>query len=152
MELCYIECLITKPNSEEAQMLIETLVPMVVSAVVPYLAKGADKLLNKAVDEAVEEGFEHRGKIWETVKGLFIEDELTLLNLFEQNPEDAKTQGKLEGKLEDRLKSNPAVAAQLEELLKQIPASQTKQNTQTITGDGNIAVQDTNNSNIHINK
>lgn len=133
-------------------MPIETLVPAVVAAVVPYLAKGADKLLNKTVDEAVDKGFEQRGKIWETVKGLFVEDDLTLLNLFEENPADQKTQGKLEGKLEDRLKANPEVAAQLEALLKQIPASQIKQNTMTITGDGNIAVQDTNNSNVNINK
>ncbi|HEX8735281.1 MAG TPA: hypothetical protein VF721_08175 [Pyrinomonadaceae bacterium] len=128
-------------------MPIETLVPAVVAAVVPYLAKGAEKLVDKSVDA----GFEQRGKIWQLVKGLFVEDDLTLLNL-EANPEDARTQGKLEAKLEDRLEAKPEVAAQLEELLKQIPASQIKQNTLTITGNNNVGLQDVTGSDIKINQ
>lgn len=119
-------------------MPIETLVPMVVAALVPYLAKGAEKL----VEKTAEEGFEQRGKIWQLVKGLFVEDDLTLLNL-EANPEDVRTQGKLEAKLEDRLQNNPEAVAKLEELLKQIPAaSQVKRNILTVTGDGNVTLQD----------
>lgn len=126
-----------------------TLVPMVVSALVPYLAKGAEKLIDKTVDE----GFEQRGKIWELVKGAFAEDELTTLNLFAENPDDVEKQAELRGELKHVLKANPDVASQLEELVKQIPAaSQIKQNTITQSGDSNIAVQDTANSSIHINK
>lgn len=93
-----------------------TLAPLVVSALTPFLTKGAEKI----VEKTAEAGFEQRGKIWNLVKGMFAEDDLTLLNLFEQNPEDAKTQGKIEGKLEERLKANPDIAAQLESLLKAI--------------------------------
>ena len=88
----------------------------VITALVPYLAKGGEKLVDKIVDE----GFEQRGKIWEMTKGLFLEDNLTLLNLFEENPNDAKTQGKLESKLEDKLQANPEIAKEFESLLKQI--------------------------------
>lgn len=120
-----------------------------VTELVPYvLAKGADKLIEKAA----EEGFEQRGKIWQLVKSLFIEDELTLLNLFEQNPEDVRTQAKLELRLEDQLKQNPNIAKQLEEFLKQIPQSQQKQNTITQSGNDNIANQDVTNSSININQ
>lgn len=120
-----------------------------VTELVPYvLAKGGEKLIEKAA----EEGFEQRGKIWQLVKGLFLEDELTLLNLFEENPEDAKTQGKLEGKIEDRLKQNPEVAAQIEKLLKNIPNTQNKQNTITQSGNDNIAAQDINDSSINITR
>ncbi len=126
---------------------IETAVS-VITALTPYLIKGGEKLAEKAA----EQGFEQHGKIWQIVKGLFVEDELTLLNLFEENPEDAKIQGKLEGKLEDRLKQNPDIAIQLEELLKLIPNVQSKQNTITQSGNNNIANQDISNSTINFNK
>lgn len=130
-------------------MSLSALAAATVLELVPYiLKKGGEKLIEKAA----EEGFEQRGKIWELVKSLFVEDELTLLNLFEENPEDAKTQGKLEGKIEDRLKENPQVAKQLEELLKQIPQTQNKQNTITQSGNNNIANQDISNSTITFNK
>lgn len=120
----------------------------VITVLTPYLVKGGEKLIEKTA----EEGFEQRAKIWQIVKGLFVEDELTLLNLFEENPDDARIQGKLEGKLEDRLKQNPDVAKQLEELLRQIPNVQNKQNTITQSGDNNTANQDISNSTINFNK
>lgn len=128
--MCYIGGVLpgkTRSSKGETQMMdIATLAPLVVSAVVPLLKKGAEKLAEKTA----EEGFEQRGKIWNLVKGMFTEDDLTLLNLFERNPEDGKTQGKLEGKLEDRLKSNPEIAEQLDQLLKEIKIGQ--QNISTI--------------------
>lgn len=127
--------------------IIET-AALVITALTPYLVKGGEKF----VEKSVEEGFEQRGKIWQIAKGLFTEDELTLLNLFEENPEDAKIQGKLEGKLEDRLKQNPDIAKQLEELLEQIPNLQNKQNTINQSGNDNIAVQDINESFVRINR
>ncbi len=119
-----------------------------VSAIATYLDKSADKI----VEEGAKEAFNKRAEIWNKVKGLFAPDELTTLKLFEENPEDARIQGKLEGKLEEKLKLNLEVAAELDALLKNLPAIQAKQNTQTITGDGNIAVQDVSGSNININK
>ena len=115
----------------------------VVTALVPYLAKGGEKLVDKIVDE----GFEQRGKIWEMTKGLFLEDNLTLLNLFEENPNDAKTQGKLESKLEDKLQANPEIAKEFESLLKQIPAEM-KTNSINIQGNENKVAQDVKDSTI----
>jgi predicted nuclease with TOPRIM domain len=94
-------------------MLIEMLVPTVVGALVPFFKRSFDKIADKSADEI----FEQRGKIWDAVKGVFVEDDLTLLRLFEENPDDPKTQGKLEGKLEERLKTNPEAAVKLEELV-----------------------------------
>jgi hypothetical protein len=123
-----------------------TLATGIITALVPYLAKGGEKLAEKIA----EEGFEQRSKIWEMAKGLFQEDELTLLNLFEQNPTDERIQGKLEGKLEDKLKANPKIARELDALVKQIPA-EIKTNTINITGDNNKTVQDVEGSTITIN-
>lgn len=118
----------------------------VVTALVPYLAKGGEKLVDKVVDG----GFEQRSKLWEMAKDLFQEDELTLLNLFEENPNDAKIQGKLEGKLEDKLKANPEMAGKLDSLVKQIPA-EIKTNSINIQGDNNKTAQDIKDSTITIN-
>jgi hypothetical protein len=117
----------------------------VVTALVPYLAKGGEKLAEKAA----EEGFAQRGKLWEMTKGLFLEDNLTSLNLFETNPTDAKTQNKLESKLEDKLEANPEIAREFESMLKQIPA-EIKTNTINIQGDNNKIAQDIKDSTITI--
>jgi len=117
----------------------------VITALVPYLAKGGEKLVDKMVDE----GFEQRGKIWEMTKGLFLEDNLTLLNLFEENPNDAKTQGKLESKLEDKLQANPEIAKEFESLLKRIPVEM-KTNSINIQGNENKVAQDVKDSTITI--
>jgi hypothetical protein len=118
----------------------------IITALVPYLAKGGEKLVDKVVDE----GFQQRSKIWEMTKDLFLEDNLTLLNLFEQNPDDARTQGKLESKLEDKLQANPEIAKQFESLLKQIPA-EIKTNSVNIQGDNNKVAQDIKDSTVTIN-
>ncbi len=115
-----------------------------VTALVPYLAKGGEKLVEQVSDEV----FAKRGEIWRTVKSLFIGDELVTLNLLEKYPTNEDMQKEVAGKLEERLKEKPEVAKQLEELLKQIPASQIKQNTLIQSGDDNIANQDIANSSI----
>jgi len=99
---------------------ITTLVPIITSTLASYLAKGGEKFAEKLGEKAAEEGFEQRSKIWQLVKDLFAADELTMLDLFAENPEDAKTQGKLEVKLEDRLKDNPEVVGELIDLVNQI--------------------------------
>jgi hypothetical protein len=102
----------------------------------------------------VATGFlEEPGKeLYQKVKGLLKPDEMITLNLLEKYPENKNMQSEVATALDTHLKANPDTAAQLEKLLKQIPAPQIKQNTLTITGDGNIAVQDTSNSSININK
>ena len=118
----------------------------IITALIPYLVKGGEKIAEKVA----EEGFEQRGKIWEMTKGLFRPNELTALNLFEENPTDAKNQNKLESKLEDKLEANPEIAKEFEALLKQIPA-EIKTNVVNIHGNENKVVQDVKDSTITIN-
>ena len=120
----------------------------VVNAVVPFLNKGAEKIVEKGAEEA----FTKRAEIWNKVKGLFPSNDLTTLNLFEENPADLKNQGMFEGELKHLLKANPEAAEELDKLVKQLPALQAKQNTIDIKGDNNIAFQDISGSNIKINK
>ncbi|HEX8197003.1 MAG TPA: hypothetical protein VF571_12500 [Pyrinomonadaceae bacterium] len=119
-----------------------------VGALVPYLVKGGEKLTEKVV----EEGFEQRSQIWESVKSLFIGDDLITLGLMEKYPDNQDMKNEVAIRLADRLKENPDVARHLEELLKQIPASQVKQNTMTQIGNDNIGLQDISGSDIKINQ
>lgn len=119
-----------------------------VGALVPYLVKGGEKLTEKVV----EEGFEQRSQIWESVKSLFIGDDLITLGLMEKYPDNEDINNEVKVRLADRLKENPDVARRLEELLKQIPASQIKQNTMTQIGSGHIGVQDVTGNDIKINQ
>lgn len=122
--------------------------PQVITALIPFLVKGAEKVAEKSA----EEGFEQRSKIWQAVKGLFQDDDLTILSLFEANPEDQSIQGRIEEKINTNLKQNPDVVERLEELLKQIPTTQFKQNLLNQSGSNNVANQDISNSSIHINQ
>ena len=92
---------------------LTTLVPMVVSALVPYFARGAQTIADKSAAEI----YEQRGKIWDSVKGVFVEDDLTTLNLFADDPENPETQAELRGELKQLLKASPENAAKLEELV-----------------------------------
>ena len=94
-----------------------------VNALVPYFKKGAEKI----ADKSAEELFNKRAEIWEKVKGLFAADELTTLDLFKENPEDAKTQGKLEGKLEEKLKTDSETFNQLDALIKHLEEMEKRQ-------------------------
>lgn len=109
-----------------------------VTALAPLFKKTGEKL----ADKAGEEVFAQRGKIWETVEGLFPDNELTELNLFEKYPENKDIQTEAAAKIEEKLAANPESAKTLQELLAKLPKSEIKQNTLTITGDGNTAVQD----------
>lgn len=93
------------------------LAPLVVSALLPLFKELGSKALNKLAEKGGEEVFNQRGAILEKVKNVFFGEELTALDLLAENPEDLKTQGKLEGKLEERLKANPEIAADLEAML-----------------------------------
>jgi hypothetical protein len=112
----------------------------------PLVTALATKAFEKLGDKTAE-------TVYEKITGLFKPDELTTLDLFKANPEDVKLQGKLEAKLEDRLPQHPAIAAELEALLKALPAAtEVKQNTIKQIGNNNFAAQDVKNSVININK
>ena len=118
-----------------------TLATAAVTAAVPLLQKGG---------EAISTGV---GKdLWELIKKPFKKtgDEASVQQL-EQQPGDARLQGKVEGKLEELLKQDPELAAELGALLKPMPIAQ-QSNAATIVGDENINVQGTTNSTIHIGK
>src|SRR5688572_23881749 len=88
---------------------------LIVAALVPLVKKGAEKL----IDKTIETGFDERRRIWDIVKGVFAEDDLTILN-FESTPDDPRIQGKLEAKLEDRLEGQPQLVKELEELMNKL--------------------------------
>jgi hypothetical protein len=126
-------------------MEIAAIAAATIPALIPYLVKGSEKIAEKI---AVE-GFEQRGKIWGLVKGLFQGDELIQLDLFAENPNDPKLQGKIEGKLEEKLKGHEDIAKQIAELLQQFPSIR-KTNSLSIVGDGNKTAQDITNSTVTI--
>jgi flavodoxin len=146
-----LECWqISKPELKEKNMdpvTIATIASGVVSALAPFFKKGGEKI----ADKIAEEGFDQRGKIWETVKGVFLGDDLTTLHLLEKYPENNDIQNEVKTKLEEKLTTKPAIAKELEEMLKALPVSQIKHNTINITGDGNNAVQD-NSGTVNINR
>ncbi|MCD9187296.1 MAG: hypothetical protein LUM44_12750 [Pyrinomonadaceae bacterium] len=127
---------------------IASIASAAVGALVPLLSKGAEKLVEKGTEEA----YTKRAEIWNKVKGLFAEDDLTTLNLFENDPENAATQGELRGELKHLLKANPEIAEQLDELLKQLPKENAKNNTLYIKGNNINAFQDISDSKITIKK
>ena len=125
---------------------------VVTTSLVPLFKELGKKALEEVSKKTGEEVFDKHQAILEKVKNLFIGDELTTLNLLAENPEDGKQQGRVESKLEDKLKANPNVAKEIDDLLKSISISQVKQNTMTITGDDSIGIQDIVSSKITITK
>lgn len=126
-------------------MAIETIIGGIILALA---MKGAEKLTEKTAEHA----FENRSKILDKVKSLLVGEELTTLNLLEKYPENTDLQMELTETLKPKLEANPEIAKELEELLKQIPSIQVKQNTVSQSGTGNISNQDISNSTININK
>jgi len=117
----------------------------------------AETLAISLVTALAKKAFEKFGEktaelTWNKVKGLSEGEELTTLNLLEKYPENIDLQNEVAEKLQPRLEENPAIAKELEELLKQIPSIQIKQNTISQSGDSNIAIQDTTGSKITIQK
>jgi hypothetical protein len=139
-KMCKMLAQIQNPNYRRNNMDPFTIASIAAGAVKilgPYFKIGGEKLAGKIA----EEGFAERGKIWETIKGLFLGDDLTTLNLLEKYPESKEMQAEVRTKLEEKLTANPDVAALLQELLKKIPVSQINQNTMTVTGNNNQTVQ-----------
>ena len=118
----------------------------IVSGVIAALAmKGAEKITEKSAEKA----FENRSAILEKVRGVLVGEELTTLHLLEKYPTSEEMQKEVAEKLTPRLAANPVVATEIEELLKQMPTIEIKQNTLTQTGDNHQAAQDIHNSTIN---
>lgn len=69
----------------------------------------------------------------------FAGDEFVTLNLLEKYPENSDIQKEVAEKLEEKLKSNSDFANVLNDLLKQIPGVQIKQNAISRNGNNNVA-------------
>ncbi len=118
----------------------------IVTGVITALAmKGAEKITEKSAEKA----FENRSAILEKVRGVLVGEELTTLNLLEKYPTNEDMQKEVAEKLTPRLEANLVVAKEIEELLKQMPTIEIKQNTLTQTGDNNQAAQDIHGSTIN---
>ena len=118
----------------------------IVAGVIGALAmKGAEKITEKSAEKA----FENRSAILEKVRGVLIGEELTTLHLLEKYPTNEELQKEVAEKLTPRLEANPVVAKEIEELLKQMPMIEIKQNTLTQTGNDNLAAQDIHGSTIN---
>lgn len=121
-----------------------------INAITPFLQKGGEKLTEKVV----EEGFEQRSQIWESVKSLFIGDDLTTLGLMEKYPDNEDINNEVKVRLADRLKENPDVAGRLDELLKKLEQFQTSTETNINyqVGDNATNIQGNRNSSINFNQ
>ncbi len=112
--------------------------------------KGAEKLTEKSAEHA----FENRSKIVEKVKGLLVGEELTMLNLLEEDPKNEFLQGKVKDVLKPKLEENPKTAEEINELIikqKQLFEGETK-NFNYQDGETNINIQGNQNSPINFNK
>jgi hypothetical protein len=95
---------------------------------------------------------EHGKEIYGKVKELLRPEELVTLNLLENQPGSAELQQQVAGLIGTQLGANPDLARECEALLKEFRASITIKNQITQQGDGNIAMQDIQGSQININK
>lgn len=117
----------------------------------------AEKLAITLITALVTKGFEKLGEktvesIWDKVRNVLVGDELIALNLLEKYPNNEDLRVEVAEKLQPRLESNPVAAKEFEELLKQIPSVQVKQNNILQSGSGNIVNQDISSSTINFNK
>jgi hypothetical protein len=111
----------------------------IVSAIGLYLA---DKMGGEVAKEA--------GKaLWEKCKTFLIGE--PILQLFHQAHDSPNVQKQLEAKLDEKLTRDTGARRELEDIFRQLP-QQVKHNVINITGDGNVALQDVQGSDIKINK
>jgi hypothetical protein len=114
---------------------------LVTSFIVREIASGAFK----------EVGKEHLYKpIKEKVESLLTKEDLTIYNKYSDVPDSPKLQADVTKLLETSLTENPNVANELAELINKLPQSE-KTNSITVTGDGNITLQDISGGKISIN-
>ena len=113
------------------------------NTITPYLIQKG-----KAITEGIE------NELWEIIKKPFTSDkDRSLITQFEDQPSDAKIQGKIELKLEELLEAHPEIAKELESLVSQpLMPRRYHLTTSTITGDSNVTTQETHRSTININQ
>lgn len=125
-------------------MSFATIAATAITFIAPFLKKGGESFIGEGAKDLwklIKKPFEKKESQKETIKQL------------EENPDDLLIQGKVIGKLEEHLEDDPEYAKELEELLKKVGAQQNNNtNIQNITGDGNISMQGSQNSQININK
>lgn len=121
---------------------------LTITALSPFVKKGVEKIVEKSAENA----FTERQAIWDKVKNIFKQDDLTMLNLLQDAELSDNAKGRLEGKLETYLEANPEIAKELEELIKKLPAPGARQFTLTQEGNENIGIQGIEGSKIIINK
>lgn len=114
-----------------------TLVPLVLSFIMPYAKKLAGKLAEKSL-EAVPDV---TGKIWDTVKGKMEEHPETsaLPADLAATPDDPMVQGAFQYQLKKLLENDEAFAQQLEKLVHEAKQATTTTYSATLNGDGAIA-------------
>jgi hypothetical protein len=119
--------------------------PQTISSVTGFIISS---IASGALKEA---GKEHLYKpIKEKVESLLTPEDLTVYNKFLDVPDSPTRQQNTTKLLETRLTENPNVANELAELINKLPQSE-KTNSITVTGDGNITLQDISGGKISIN-
>lgn len=124
-------------------MVVETLV----ATLMGYLIKSFkdSKIAGKALDELSE-------ATWNWIRPVFLKDDEPLKDL-QNDPDDSVNQQMVDAMIRKHLKNNPDELAGLQALVDKINAGQTitKTNSATVSGDGNIVVQDVSQSSVQIN-
>ncbi len=93
---------------------------IVTTSLVPLFKELGKKALEEVSKKTGEEVFDKRQMILEKVKELFVGDELTTLNLLEENPDDEGNQQKVAETLETKLKDHSEVATSLAQINQRI--------------------------------
>jgi hypothetical protein len=108
------------------------------TAIIPFLTKSGEMISQKVGE-----------KMWEIIKKKLNSDsEKEILQNIEEDPKNEDSQFDLENILRKHLNKDPDTYNQLNELLKEIQSN----NNQQISGNDNIAIQNTNNGTITITR
>ena len=112
-----------------------TLATSVVGILMPYLIKGGETIAKKAVDAT----FEKAGQLYQTLKQKFSNDPYAkeTLKRVEEDPNSEARQAALTGVLEEKIKSDPALASELEQFLALAKELTSDQINQSVKVSGN---------------
>lgn len=102
----------------------------------PYLLKGGEAIAKKAIDETIEKA----GQLYQTIKQKFSDDPYAkeTLKRVEDEPSSESRKMALEGVLEEKIKSDGALATELEKFLVMAKEMTGDQINQTIKLSGNV--------------
>src|ERR1700755_535139 len=126
-----------------------------IGIVTPFLksaaGKWADKAGEKLGEKVGEAAWNEHGSIWQKMKGLFAGDE-EILHIYEKYPGSDEVQKDFAKTLEEKLAAAPDTARELNTMVEKMPASSTKTNIITQSGDSNVAVMDNPGSTVNITR